>query len=165
MTLEPILAADPIVQIHVCFAVAALLTGPVALFRKRRDRVHKVFGYLAALSMLGLALTGFGIRSTIAIIAHVGPIHILSVMAVWGILEAVYHIRKGDVVRHQASMQSVWFGALGLAGLFTLLPGRTLNRVFFGSWPEAGYIAIGLGLIGLWILWRGRMGLTSRAKS
>ena len=94
MSLDPILNAEPIIQLHMICAAFALLAGPFAMFRKRRDRVHKVAGYIAAVSMLGLALSGFAIKSNIAIIAHFGPIHIFSVMATWGIAEAMFRSRR-----------------------------------------------------------------------
>lgn len=165
MSFDPILTAEPVIRLHIAFAFIALVAGPVAMFRKTRDRLHKVAGYLAATGMLGLALSGFAIKSDIAVIAHFGPIHIFSVMATWGIAEAMYYIYRGDVAKHQASMLSVWFGALGLAGLFTFLPGRTMNRALFGNRMELGYVVIALGLVGLFLLWRNRFALTGRVKS
>jgi len=165
MSLDPILNADFIIRLHICFAFLALAFGPVALFRKRRDRLHRLSGYVAIVGMLGLALSGLAIKSDIAIIAHFGPIHLFSVMATWGIAEAMYHIYRGDIAKHRASMMSTWFGALGLAGLFTLLPGRTLNRALFGEPSQLGYIPIAIGLIGLFWLWRNRMRLTGGGNS
>ncbi|SLN38863.1 DUF2306 domain-containing protein [Pseudooctadecabacter jejudonensis] len=154
MSLDPILSSAPIVQLHVLFACLALLSGPIAMFRRKRDRLHKIAGYVGVVGMLGLALTGLGIKSNIAVLAHFGPIHVFSILATWGMAEAIWAIRIGDIARHRRSMQSTWFGALGVAGLFTLLPGRTLNRALFGEPSAAGYVVIAMGLLGLWALWR-----------
>jgi uncharacterized membrane protein len=60
------------------------------------------------------------------------PIHILSVftpvMLVVGVLAA-----RGHRVRpHKITMLSIFAGALILAGLFTLVPGRIMHTVLFG---------------------------------
>ena len=154
MNFEPILTAAPIIQIHIAFALLALLTGPIALFRARRDRLHKVLGYVASVAMLGLAWSGLGIESSFPIIAGFGPIHLFCVLATIGTGDALYQIRRGDVARHIAAMQSVWFGALGVTGLITLLPGRVLNRALFGAPSNWGFAVIAVGFLGLWALWQ-----------
>ena len=50
MTLQPYLDASLIVQVHVIAAAMALFIGPFVLWRKRRDRLHKVLGYIWVLS-------------------------------------------------------------------------------------------------------------------
>jgi hypothetical protein len=53
-------------------------------------------------------------------------------------------------------MRGMTLGALGIAGLFTLLPGRTLNAVFFADRPEMGWAALALGLgVLAGLAWRG----------
>lgn len=157
LSLAPIVTADPIIQLHLGFAAVALAFGPLALFRRRRDRLHKIAGYIGSVAMVGLALTALGIKTTIPGFGWFGPIHLLSGLALWGIGQGIYFIRIGDRVRHQRAMQSVWFGALGVAGLFTLLPGRVLNRTLFGGPSEWGYAIVALGGVGLWWLWRGQV--------
>ncbi len=152
MTLEPIFAAPAEIRIHVTFAVLALLVGPFALFRKRRDRVHKLLGYTWIVGVSGLAVSGLFIPSEIAVIGHFGPIHLFSAFALWGVGEGLYWVRKGDIARHRAAMRSVWFGAMGLAGLLTLWPGRVINRMIFGEFSDLGYLGIVIGGVGLWFL-------------
>lgn len=154
MTLNPILSAPFEIQLHIFFAVPALLVGPLALFRKRRDVVHKIAGYVWMISVLGLSITGLFIKSHVAVIGHFGPIHILSVLGIWGVLEGLYHIRIGNIAKHRATLQSVWFGAMGLAGLFTLLPGRVINRMIFGGPSNWGLVMIAIGFVALFYLAR-----------
>ena len=151
---DPILNASTQIQIHVAFACVALLVGPLALFRLRRDRIHKIAGYIWIVSILGLAVSSLWIKSEIAFLWSFGPIHLLSAFATWGVIEGLYHIRTKDMAKHRASMQSVWFGAMGLAGLFTFLPGRVINRMVFGGPSQLGYVVVGVGLIALLVLWR-----------
>jgi uncharacterized membrane protein len=154
MTIDPILAAPLTVQVHLGFAVLALLSGPVALLRRSRDRIHKRSGYAGAVAMAGLAVSGLFIHSPMALVAHFGPIHLLSFVALGGLANGLYQIRRGRTEAHRAAMQGVWIGALGIAGLLTLLPGRTLNRAFFGEQSHLGLVVIALGLAGLWWLAR-----------
>ena len=154
MTFDPILAAPPVVQAHIAAAVPALLLGPFALFRTRRDRLHKALGYGWIVAVSALALTGLLIGSELRIIGHFGPIHLFSVLALWGVAEGLWHIRAGRVAEHRSAMRWTWFGAMGLAGLLTLLPGRTINEALFGGTSQAGLLAAGLGLAGLALLWR-----------
>lgn len=152
MTFDPLAAAGFAIQIHVAFALVALLLGPVALFRRRRDRIHKIVGYVWIVGLIGLALSGLFIESEIAVFGHFGPIHLLCPYALWGVGSGLYWIRKGDRARHRAAMRSVWFGAVGVAGLFTLMPGRILNRMLFGEPSLLGLALIAGGAVGLYLL-------------
>lgn len=156
MNLEPMLEAPAIIQIHVLFALPALVVGPFALFRAKRDLIHKCLGYFWMVAMLGVAISGLFIPSDIALIGWLGPIHLFSFFTLWGVSEGLYYIKKGKVQKHREAMQSVWFGAMGLAGLFTLLPGRRMNIAIFGEPSDYGFVAIGIGLIVLFFLWRDR---------
>ena len=69
MTLDPILSAPLLIQLRVAAALPALLPGPFALFRNRRDRWHKRPGYDRTVSMLVLAVSGFFIPARVALVA------------------------------------------------------------------------------------------------
>ncbi len=163
MTLDPILAAPAHIQAHIAFALVGVAIGPFALFRGRRDRIHKLLGRLWVLAIIGTSVTGLLIESEIALIGTFGPIHLFSFMALWGVAEGVWHIRRGNVAKHRASMQSTWFGAMGLAGIFTLLPGRTMNAVVFGGYPDVGYWVVGIGVVVIIFGWRRWVASVSQA--
>lgn len=154
MTLDPILFAPLVIQLHVAAALPALVLGPFALFRNRRDRWHRRLGYAWVISMLALAVSGLFIPAGFAFVGPFGPIHLFSLLAIWGVLDGVRLIRRGDLQGHRIAMQSVWFGAVGITGLLTLVPGRAMNRVLFGETPQTAYLVIGLGLVALAWLWR-----------
>ena len=149
MTLAPLLAAPPLIQAHVLAALAALLIGPLALFRRRRDRLHRVAGYGFVVTLAATALSGLLIPSFLPVIGRFGPIHALALLALWTLFVGVRHIHRGDRVAHAESMRSLYWQALGIAGLFTLIPGRTLNEALFPAAPQAGWVAIALGLAAL----------------
>jgi uncharacterized membrane protein len=130
-------------QLHLVPAVLAIVLGPLALYRRRRDVWHKTAGYVWVASMAVVAGGSFWLEAAVLPIAFgFGPIHILSVVVLVGLWRGVSAARAGRVARHQAQMRALYWQALMVAGLFTLLPGRFLNAVFFPGTPEAGYLAI-----------------------
>lgn len=154
---DPILGSSTVIQIHILAALTALALTPVQLLRRRRDRWHRRAGYAWVASMALLAVTGLFIPSFgLAVVGHMGPIHLLSLYVLWGLVQSIRAARAGRIEEHRAHMRGMTFGALGVAGLFTLVPGRTLNAVLFPGLPELGWAAVALGLALLALLaWRG----------
>ena len=154
MSLSPFLSAPVLLQLHALAALLALGLGPVALYRRRRDNWHRAAGRIWVAAMATAALSGLFIPSTVLPIAFgLGPIHLLSVLALVSLWRGVAAIRRGDVARHQAFMRSLYWNAIGLAGLFTLLPGRLMNEVLFPDAPT----------LGLWVVASGGLALVLRA--
>ena len=52
-------------------------------------------------------------------------------------------------------MRWMYFGALSLAGLFTLMPGRRLNAALLAGEPALGWVAIAAGAGLVAVLWFG----------
>lgn len=143
---DPLLTAPFAVQVHILCAVPALILGPVALFRKSRDGWHRWTGRLWALSMAGSALSSFFIH-TIRMIGPFSPIHILSLMTIIGLGQSFYLLSRRRYEAHGRAMRSLYLQALILAGIFTFLPGRRMNTMFFAENPDLGLpVAAGLGL-------------------
>jgi uncharacterized membrane protein len=61
------------------------------------------------------------------------PIHLLSVFTLAMLPLAVMHARRHRVDRHRRAMIAIFVGALVIAGLFTLAPGRIMHAVVFGN--------------------------------
>lgn len=157
--LSPILDAPVIVQVHIAAAIPSMLLGPLALYRRQRDWVHKLAGRMWVLSMAVLALSSFGIDS-FPLPGPFSPIHALSVWVLVDLWRAIRDVRAGRIAQHGLRMRSMYTGAIGIAGLFTLLPGRIMNRVVFGDASQLGLVAIAVGGIALiWVIRRQRQGL------
>ncbi len=60
------------------------------------------------------------------------PIHLLAIFTLVTLPLAVLHARRHRVPNHKRAMVSIFLGALVVAGLFTLMPGRIMHAVFFG---------------------------------
>jgi uncharacterized membrane protein len=137
MSLDPILSAPLAIQIHATAATAAMLLGAVVLFRRKGTPTHKLMGRIWVGLMLVVATSAIFINE-IRLVGPFSPIHIFVVMTYFGVWEGVREIRRGNVVAHQAAMKSLYLGALLLTGAFTLLPGRRMHDVLFGT--ESGWV-------------------------
>ena len=145
MTLAAFTQASLVIQIHTIAALVALIIGPVALYRARRDRWHKRVGYVWVGMMVITAASGFFIW-TIGLIGPFSPIHLLSVLTLWTLWVGTRAAIRRDIAAHQTAFRSLyWYGVI-LAGLFTFLPGRTLNTVFFAADPSFGWGVIAVGV-------------------
>ncbi|MEC7762484.1 MAG: DUF2306 domain-containing protein [Pseudomonadota bacterium] len=130
--LSPLLEADPAIQIHAFAATEAILLTPLALFRKKRDRLHKIAGYAWVTNMLVTALSSFWIMEN-QIIGPFSPIHALSILVLFNLFNAIRQVRRGNIRAHQGIMKGTALWGLGVAGLITLVPGRIMNQVVFGG--------------------------------
>lgn len=132
MTLDPLRQADPIIQIHALMAFAAIgLT--IAIFTvKRGTPLHKILGRVWATAMALVALSSFWIFD-LRMWGNYSPIHLLSVYTLVQLFLAIRAARAGNIARHRSIMKQMTFAALGVAGAFTLLPGRIMHQVFLGG--------------------------------
>lgn len=147
MTLVPFLAAPLPVQMHIISAVLALILGPIALYRRRRDRMHKVSGYVWIAAMTVLAVGSFLIPSHFTPIG-IGPLHGFALVTLWSLWAGVKAAIGQDIARHEAILRSLYSNGLIIAGAFTFLPGRTLNQMLFGAPSQWGWLVIA-GILGL----------------
>jgi uncharacterized membrane protein len=150
MTLLPFLTAPLPVQVHIVAALLALILGPFALYRRRRDRTHKVIGYVWVTAMSVLAVGSFLIPSHFTPVG-IGPLHGFAVLTLWSLWAGVRAAIARDIERHQAILRSLYSNGLILAAAFTFLPGRTLNRMLFGEPSQLGWLVIAalLGVVAL----------------
>lgn len=138
MNLELLWAAPTATIVHVLTVVPAFAIGTWTLFLSRKgSAAHRHAGRTFALLMSITALTTIFIRSKTGLALDVGPlrfspIHLFIPLTVNGLWRGLSAIRRGDIDRHRRAMRGLYLGALILAGLFTFLPGRMLNQMFFG---------------------------------
>jgi uncharacterized membrane protein len=133
MSLDPLLRASPVIQIHVACAFLALALGAVQLFRKKGDIWHRALGRSWVTLMAIVALSSFFIW-TIRMWWLFSPIHLVSLFTLAMLGLGVSRARRGDIVSHRMTMTLTYCLALVVTGLLTFLPGRIMYRVVFG--PE-----------------------------
>ena len=153
-TLAPLLAAAPAVQLHALAALCALVLAPVILIRRKGGRVHRVLGRIWVAAMALTALSSFTVHE-IRLWGDWSPIHLLSLLSLASLAEGMRAAFRRDITRHRKIMENLAFWALGVTGLFTLLPGRVMNHVFFGGESVLGFALSGFLVAALWLAWRG----------
>ena len=131
MSLDPLLHASPVIQIHAYVAVLALLLGAVQLFRKKGDWLHRMMGRTWVALMAIVALSSFFIW-TIRLVWLFSPIHLVSLFTLAMLWRGVAFARKHDIKHHMLTMEFTYFLALVVTGLLTFLPGRIMYQVAFG---------------------------------
>lgn len=142
-----LIQADLAIQLHVIAATIAALLTPLAILRNRRDLLHKVTGYLWVSAMAATAISSFWITN-IRLIGPFSPIHIISIWTLYSLYHGVRLAIARNIKAHRAEMRSLAFGALGLAGSLAFMPGRIMNRAFFGEYQITGFVFVLLILAG-----------------
>lgn len=132
MTLEPLLAAPPIVQLHALAALACIILTGAILALARGTRMHRQLGWAWVVAMAVTALTSFWITSR-GWIGPFGPIHLLSVLVLVMLAVGLRAARRGRIETHRRTMGAIAFWGLGVAGAFTLLPWRIMGRMVLGG--------------------------------
>jgi len=126
MNFMPLLSAGPAVHIHLAATILALALGVAMLTRAKGTGSHRLLGWIWVVLMLTAAISSFWITG---IRGGFSPIHGLSLLVLVLVPLAVLAIRRGKVKRHRFAMTGLFFGALVIPGLFTLLPMRLLGRL------------------------------------
>ena len=90
---------------------------------------HRIAGRGWVALMLVVSISGFFIQTK----GHFTWIHLLSVVVPLLLALGVYFAVRGKVRAHRRMMLSVYAGALGVAGAFTLLPHRLLGHLLWTS--------------------------------
>ena len=132
MSISPILDASSAVIVHTLTASFALILGPFVFTPKRRGKLHKTLGYFWITSLFVAACSSFLIHE-IRLAGPFSPIHILIPVTLLGLWIGVTAARKADFKAHRSTMLQLFVLALLLPGLFTLLPGRAMHDVVFGT--------------------------------
>lgn len=131
MTLTPLFAASPAVQVHTVTALAAFALGLWQLLRPKGTAAHRRLGLIWTGGMAASAAASFFINDG----RQFGPfsvIHVLSLAMLIGLPLSVRAARRGRVRTHAALMLTAFFGGLVLAGGLALAPGRLLSEILAG---------------------------------
>jgi uncharacterized membrane protein len=132
VTLAPLLDAAPVIRFHAAFAFAAIGLGAVQLLAPKGTLPHRTIGWTWAMLMILVTGTSFFIHN-IRTWGPWSPIHLLSVFTLAIVPVAVLWARQHNVKAHRSAMIWIFTLALVVTGLFTLAPGRIMNKVVFGG--------------------------------
>jgi len=131
MTLAPLLQASPAIQLHAFAAMSAFALGLVQLAAPKGTLPHRTLGWVWVALMLVVSTTAFFIH-TIRLWGPWSPIHLLAIFTLIMLPIGVLAAHRHAVERHRRTMIGLFVGALVIAGLFTLAPGRIMHAVVFG---------------------------------
>ena len=131
MSLAPLLDAAPAIPLHALAAMSAFVLGLVQFAAPKGTLPHRALGWIWVLLMASVAVSSFWIHQ-IKLIGPWSPIHLLSIFTLVMLPLAVWRAHRHRVADHRRIMIALFSGALVVAGLFTLLPGRIMHAVVFG---------------------------------
>jgi uncharacterized membrane protein len=131
MSLAPLLDAAPAIPLHALAAMSAFALGLVQFAAPKGTLPHRTLGCIWVLLMASVAVSSFWIHQ-IRLIGPWSPIHLLSIFTLVMLPLAVWRAHRHRVADHRRIMIALFSGALVVAGLFTLLPGRIMHAVVFG---------------------------------
>ena len=132
MNLAPLLDALPPIPLHAFAAMAAFALGVVQLAAPKGTLPHRTLGWIWVLLMAFVAASSFWIHQ-IRLVGPWSPIHLLSIFTLVMLPLGVWRAHRHQVNAHRWTMTSIFVGALVIAGLFTLVPGRIMHAVLFGQ--------------------------------
>ena len=130
MSLAPLLDAAPAIPLHAFSAMAAFALGVVQFAAPKGTLPHRALGWIWVLLMASVAASSFWIHQ-IRLLGPWSPIHLLSIFTLTMLPLAVWRAHTHRVADHRRIMILLFTGALVVAGLFTLLPGRIMHVVVF----------------------------------
>jgi len=132
MDLSPLTHAPLPIKLHAYAALGAFVLGAVQLMGMKGTKQHRTLGYVWAALMLTVAISSFWVHQ-IRLWGPWSPIHLLSIFTLTVLPLGLWQAHRHSVQRHRYTMIGLFCGALVIAGLFTLVPGRIMHKVVFGG--------------------------------
>ncbi len=139
MSLQPLLDAPWVVQIHAFGAIAAILLGAVQFAAPKGTLPHKLIGVVWLLLMSAIAISSIFIRPSLypglPLVKWFSWIHLFTVMTAFGIISGMMLLLKGGptLKHHARPFIGIFIGGLIIAGAFAFMPGRIMHQVVFGG--------------------------------
>jgi uncharacterized membrane protein len=136
MTLAPLLHASLPIRIHVATVLPAFAIGTYQIFLSRKGApLHRALGYVYLTLMTITSIAALFVQTLMPNGPFFGfsPIHLFVPLTLFGVVGALRGAWTHNIALHRASMIGVYVGGLLIAGSLTLLPGRLMHWVVFGS--------------------------------
>jgi len=134
MNFAPLLDAIAPIPLHAFAAMVALILGIIQLVAPKGTLPHRTLGWVWIVLLLIVSASSFWIHGHgWRLWRSWSPIHLLSIFTPLMLLLGVVYAHAHNVRGHKITMISIFTGALVIAGLFTLAPGRIMHRVVLGE--------------------------------
>ncbi|MFP5448214.1 MAG: DUF2306 domain-containing protein [Alphaproteobacteria bacterium] len=121
---------SPVVKIHLCTALAALVLGAVLMMVRKGRTFHRAAGWTWVALVMTTAVSTLFITSL-----NPGRWSLIHLFTGWTLVVlplAVMWARRHQVARHRRAMMGLFYGAFAINLAFTFIPGRTMWSLFFG---------------------------------
>jgi uncharacterized membrane protein len=146
MTLEPLLHANPAVQIHAATVIPAFFIGTWQILLSRKGaRAHRAIGYVYLALMTITAIAALFIHAVMPKSPFFGlsPIHIFVPITLFGVASALYGAWTHNIRAHRSAMIGTYIGGLLIAGSLAFMPGRIMHTVVFGQAAATAVTPVG----------------------
>lgn len=132
---EKIMEYKYLMYSHLLTVVPCIFIGAYLLIVKKGTLYHKLLGKIYMSLMMVTAIITLFMPAYVGsqFLNHFGYIHIFSFLTLYSVPTAIIAVKKGQIKKHKMKMILLYFGAIVIAGGFTLTPGRFLHTFFFGS--------------------------------
>jgi uncharacterized membrane protein len=119
---------------HLLTVVPCIFLGAYLLIAFKGTARHKLLGkmYMSLMFITALITVFMPAAVGYTLFGHFGWIHLFTLLTLWTVPTAIIAARKGRIKAHKRKMLLLYFGAIIIAGGFTLVPGRYLHDLFFG---------------------------------
>lgn len=118
-------AWTPLIAAHVIAACYVLALGPVNIFRRRRDRMHKIIGFTWVTAIVTTCVLSFWIMDE----GHFTWLHGLSTFTLITVSLGVFSAVRGNIPAHRGNMIGSYLGTLTAFGFAAAAPGRRLPEL------------------------------------
>lgn len=116
---------NPLIASHVIAALYVLVLGPINIFRRRRDRTHRIIGYTWVLGMYFVCFSSFWIVSD----GRFSWLHGLSAFTIVTVTLGLVSAIRRNIVAHRANMTGSYIG-ITIAFVFAVTaPGRAIPQL------------------------------------
>ena len=139
MSLEPLLEAPWVIQLHAFCAIAAFFLGIVQFTAPKGTLPHRTLGAVWVALMIAVTASSIFVRPALRpglpLAEWFGPIHIFTIITALGLIGGIGHLIRGgpNLKRHKHPFLGMFIGGLIIAGALAFLPGRIMHEVVFGG--------------------------------
>jgi uncharacterized membrane protein len=157
MSLDPLLSAPTLIQVHAFAAIGTCVVGAIQLFAPKGTIPHRSFGWTFMVLIATMLVTAF-LNHDLVTWDPFSPkiccrasetcdpgsmrcasIHLVSLFTLLVLPYTVLHARLKNIARHREAMIGL-FLIMVIGGAFTFLPPRIMHDVVFG--PKSSNAAV-----------------------
>ena len=139
MSLQPLLDAPWVIQIHAFSALAAFFLGIIQLSAPKGTLPHRTLGVVWVTLMTAVTISSIFIRPALIpglpFMQWFSFIHLFTVLTAFGLFGGIRLLLKGgpNMKQHKGPFIGMFVGGLVVAGALAFLPGRIMNAVVSGG--------------------------------